>query len=53
MTEFGRAVVAKCGVIVTRVEYTKISGGRQIALAQAGADLFVRCGRGWCQSEQF
>jgi hypothetical protein len=43
MTEFGRALIAKSGVIVTRVEYTKVAGGRHIALAQAGADLFVRC----------
>ena len=42
MTEFGRAVIAKAGVIVTRAEYTKVAGGKHIVLAQAGADLFVR-----------
>eukprot|EP01102_Stenamoeba_stenopodia_P021551 TRINITY_DN8719_c0_g1_i3.p1 TRINITY_DN8719_c0_g1~~TRINITY_DN8719_c0_g1_i3.p1 ORF type:complete len:373 (-),score=80.98 TRINITY_DN8719_c0_g1_i3:94-1134(-) len=42
ITEFGRSVVAKTGMIVTRVEYTKVSGGRHIAIVQAGADLLVR-----------
>lgn len=42
VTEFGRAVSAKCGWVASRVEYTKVAGGRQIAVIHAGADLFVR-----------
>lgn len=41
-TEFGRAIVAKNGVVITRVEYTKNSGGRHIATTHAGAQLFAR-----------
>lgn len=41
-TEFGRAIVAKNGVIVTRVEYTKNSGGRHIAITHAGAQILTR-----------
>lgn len=41
-TEFGRAIVAKNGVIVTRVEYTKNSGGRHIAITHAGAQVLTR-----------
>jgi len=41
-TEFGRAIVAKNGVIVTRVEYTKNSGGRHIATTHAGAQILTR-----------
>lgn len=40
--EFGRRLNAKPGFIVSRVEYNKRSGGRNIAIVQAGADLFVR-----------
>lgn len=41
-TEFGRAIVAKNGVIITRVEYTKSSGGRHIATTHAGAQILTR-----------
>ncbi len=41
-TEFGRAIVAKNGVIITRVEYTKNSGGRHIATTHAGAQILTR-----------
>lgn len=41
-TEFGRAIVAKNGFIVTRVEYTKNSGGRHIAATHAGAQIITR-----------
>ena len=41
-TEFGRAIVAKNGVIITRVEYTKNSGGRHIAITHAGAQVLTR-----------
>jgi diaminopimelate decarboxylase len=41
-TEFGRAIVAKNGVTVTRVEYTKTSGGRHIAITHAGAQILTR-----------
>lgn len=41
-TEFGRAIVAKNGVIITRVEYTKTSGGRHIAITHAGAQILTR-----------
>nr|AGT02567.1 diaminopimelate decarboxylase [Herpetomonas muscarum] len=42
ITEFGRSIAAKAGVLVSRVEYTKMSGGRQIILQHIGADLAVR-----------
>jgi len=41
-TEFGRAIVAKNGVIITRVEYTKNSGDRHIAITHAGAQILTR-----------
>lgn len=41
-TEFGRAIVAKNGFIVTKVEYTKRSGGRHIATTHAGAQILTR-----------
>lgn len=41
-TEFGRSIVAKNGVIITRVEYTKSSGGRHIAITHAGAQILTR-----------
>jgi diaminopimelate decarboxylase len=42
VTEFGRHVHAKHTIVASRVEYTKQSGGRNIALIHAGADLLVR-----------
>ncbi len=41
-TEFGRAIAAKNGFIVTKVEYTKNSGGRHIATTHAGAQILTR-----------
>jgi diaminopimelate decarboxylase len=42
ITEFGRAIVAKAGVFLSRVEYVKVNGGRTIVLQHVGADLCVR-----------
>lgn len=42
ITEYGRWYLAKAGFIVSRVEYTKVAGGRHIALQHAGADLCLR-----------
>jgi diaminopimelate decarboxylase len=42
MTEFGRTIFAKNGFIATRIEYTKNSGGRQIALSHAGGQIATR-----------
>lgn len=42
LSEHGRAYFAKCGFIVSRVEHTKVAGGRHIAIQHAGADLAVR-----------
>ena len=42
VTEFGRLLNSKSGWAVTRVEYTKESGNRPIAVGHFGADLFVR-----------
>lgn len=42
LTEFGRTYNAKVAIVAAKVEYTKISGGRGIAVIQGGADLFVR-----------
>lgn len=41
-TEFGRSILAKNGFIVAKVEYTKQSGGRQIAVTHAGAQVAAR-----------
>jgi len=41
-TEFGRSVFAKSGFIASRIEYTKISGGRRIATSHAGAQIATR-----------
>ncbi|GAC16887.1 type III PLP-dependent enzyme domain-containing protein [Aliiglaciecola lipolytica] len=41
-TEFGRAITAKNGFILTRVEYTKSMGGRHIAITHAGAQILTR-----------
>ncbi|MFI6350533.1 diaminopimelate decarboxylase [Streptomyces sp. NPDC050560] len=42
VTEFGRSVLAKQGTVLARVEYTKTSGGRPIAVTHAGAQLATR-----------
>ncbi|WP_461034892.1 type III PLP-dependent enzyme domain-containing protein [Streptomyces mayteni] len=42
VTEFGRALLAKSGLILARVEYTKSAGGRPVALTHAGAQVAVR-----------
>jgi diaminopimelate decarboxylase len=42
VTEFGRAVLAKAGVILSRIEYTKEVGGRHIASQHAGVDVAIR-----------
>lgn len=41
-TEFGRSIMAKNGFIASRIEYTKNSGGRQIAISHAGAQVATR-----------
>ena len=41
-TEFGRALFAKNGFIAARVEYTKTSGGKRIAITHAGAQVAAR-----------
>jgi len=41
-TEFGRSIFAKNGFIVSRIEYTKESGGRRIAISHAGAQIATR-----------
>ncbi|WP_258233894.1 diaminopimelate decarboxylase [Brevibacterium oceani] len=42
VTEFGRALLAKAGTILTRVEYTKTTGGRRIAMTHAGVQVATR-----------
>ncbi|NXY98371.1 diaminopimelate decarboxylase [Streptomyces sp. BR123] len=42
VTEFGRALLAKHGLAVARVEYTKTTGARAIALTHAGVQLATR-----------
>jgi diaminopimelate decarboxylase len=42
ITEFGRAIAAKAGVFVSRVEYTKVNGGRYIVQQHVGADVLIR-----------
>ncbi|MFJ3903391.1 diaminopimelate decarboxylase [Streptomyces sp. NPDC090025] len=42
ITEFGRSLLAKHGTVLTRVEYTKTSGGRPIAVTHAGVQLATR-----------
>ena len=42
ITEFGRSILAKNGFIASRIEYTKSSGGKQIALSHAGAQVATR-----------
>ncbi|MFE0425243.1 diaminopimelate decarboxylase [Streptomyces sp. NPDC058953] len=42
VTEFGRSLLAKHGLILSRVEYAKVSGGRPIALTHAGVQVATR-----------
>ena len=42
VTEYGRSLLAKNGFIASRVEYTKTTGGRAIALTHAGAQVAAR-----------
>ncbi|RKN37373.1 diaminopimelate decarboxylase [Streptomyces hoynatensis] len=42
VTEFGRALLAKAGFLLARVEYTKSAGGRPIAVTHAGAQVATR-----------
>ncbi|MEU8522745.1 diaminopimelate decarboxylase [Streptomyces sp. NPDC048577] len=42
VTEFGRSLLAKHGTILTRVEYTKTSGSRPIAVTHAGVQVATR-----------
>lgn len=42
ITEFGRSLISKSGFILARVEYTKITGGRRIAITHAGAQVAAR-----------
>ncbi|MFF5976575.1 diaminopimelate decarboxylase [Streptomyces sp. NPDC012769] len=42
VTEFGRSLLAKHGTVLARVEYTKTSGGRAIAVTHAGVQLATR-----------
>ncbi len=42
VTEFGRSLLAKSGLILARVEYTKSAGGHPIAITHAGAQVATR-----------
>ncbi|MFF2653156.1 diaminopimelate decarboxylase [Streptomyces sp. NPDC058045] len=42
VTEFGRSLLAKQGLIAAHVEYTKTAGGRRIAVTHAGAQIATR-----------
>ncbi|MGK5730807.1 diaminopimelate decarboxylase [Streptomyces sp. URMC 124] len=42
VTEFGRSLLAKSGMVLARVEYTKSAGGRRIAVTHAGAQVATR-----------
>lgn len=42
VTEFGRSLLAKHGTVLARVEYTKSSGARPIAVTHAGVQLATR-----------
>lgn len=42
VTEFGRSLLAKAGLVLARVEYTKAAGGRSVAVTHAGAQVAAR-----------
>ncbi|MEV4437908.1 diaminopimelate decarboxylase [Streptomyces sp. NPDC049577] len=42
VTEFGRSLLAKSGMVLARVEYAKSAGGRRIAVTHAGAQVAAR-----------
>ncbi|MGX1908498.1 diaminopimelate decarboxylase [Streptomyces phaeochromogenes] len=42
VTEFGRSLLAKHGVVLARVEYAKSAGGRAIAVTHAGVQVAAR-----------
>lgn len=42
VTEFGRSVMAKNGFMASRVEYTKVAGGRNVAITHLGAHVATR-----------
>lgn len=42
VTEFGRSLLARHGTVLARVEYTKSSGGRRIAVTHAGVQVAPR-----------
>ncbi|MFI1471376.1 diaminopimelate decarboxylase [Streptomyces wuyuanensis] len=42
VTEFGRSLLAKHGTVLARVEYTKTTGGRPIAVTHAGVQVATR-----------
>ena len=42
VTEYGRYASAKCGLMISKVEYAKSAGGRRLATVHCGADLFLR-----------
>ena len=42
ITEFGRALLAKAGTVLTYVEYAKTTGSRRIAMTHAGVQVATR-----------
>jgi diaminopimelate decarboxylase len=42
LTEFGRSIMAKNGFMASRVEYTKLAGGRNVAITHLGAHVAAR-----------
>ena len=42
VTEFGRYISAKCGLIISQIEYVKSAGGRKICVIHCGADVMLR-----------
>ncbi|MGW6739664.1 diaminopimelate decarboxylase [Streptomyces sp. NPDC055025] len=42
VTEFGRSLLAKHGLVLARVEYAKSAGGRPIAVTHAGSQIATR-----------